>query len=563
MHVAMPLAGKNFQSFVAKRNGVGTRMNSQASRRDVIRYFGAGVGLALVPDIWGQTHLTHSTGLVNVKDFDATGDGHTLDTPAINRAIEDAASKGGGTVWFPSGSYLCYSIRLKSNVALYLDAGCTIVAADTPMEGYPAGSSNGYDAAEPDTAAAAYQDYGHNHWRNSLIWGEDLHDIAILGTGIIWGRGLSRGAYKDTPVAEKPGVGNKAIGLKNCRNVTLKDFSILKGGHFGVLLTGVDNVTVDNLKIDTNRDGIDIDCCKNVRVSNCSVNSPWDDGICPKSSFALGYARVTENVTITNCYVTGKYETGGLLDGTYRPLTSETAPGHKLFYNGRIKCGTESNGGFRNITISNCVLEKSRGFALQSMDGAQIEDISITNITMREASDGPFYIRLGARMRGPGGAPIGTIRRVRISNLTSHDAITTMAGMIQGLPGHAVEDISLSDIYCHQIGGASAFDGIPPEANPKGTEPGSFPHQPAHGLFVRHAKNLEASNLEFAVAAKDARPAVWMEDIHGADFFAIRVPSHSTAFDLHGVSRVHIFGSPAIQDLQSDGPVSTTLHRSS
>ena len=96
----------------------------------------------------------------------------------------------------------------------------------------------------------------------------------------------------------------------------LRDFSILKGGHFGILATGVDNLTIDNLKIDTDRDGMDIDCCHNVRVSNCSVNSPWDDGICPKSSFSLGYARSTENVTITNCYVTGAYVLGTMLDGT-------------------------------------------------------------------------------------------------------------------------------------------------------------------------------------------------------------------------------------------------------
>ena len=105
-------------------------------------------------------------------------------------------------------------------------------------------------------------------------------------------------------------MGNKAIALKNCRNVIFRDFSILKGGHFGLLLTGVDNLTIDNLKIDTDRDGIDIDCCQNVRVSNCTVNSPWDDGICPKSSYALGYARATRNVTITNCWVTGTYELG-------------------------------------------------------------------------------------------------------------------------------------------------------------------------------------------------------------------------------------------------------------
>jgi polygalacturonase len=202
-----------------------------------------------------------------------------------------------------------------------------ILAASTPDEGT---TSGGYDPAEPNPWEE-YQDYGHNHWHNSLIWGEDLHDVAIMGPGLIWGKGLSRGD-KELPHAESPGVGNKAIALKNCRNVLLRDFSILKGGHFGILTTGVDNLTIDNLKIDTDRDGMDIDCCRNVRVSNCSINSPWDDGICPKSSFALGYVRPTENVTITNCYVTAAYELGTMLDGTWKrsgrspTAASETSP---------------------------------------------------------------------------------------------------------------------------------------------------------------------------------------------------------------------------------------------
>ena len=122
------------------------------------------------------------------------------------------------------------------------------------------------------------------------------------------------------------GLGNKAIGLKLCRNVVLRDFSILNGGHFAILATGVDNLTIDNLKVDTNRDGFDIDSCRNVRISNCSVNSPNDDAIVLKSSFALGFARATENVTITNCLVSG-YDIGSLLDATYKKTVKE-APDH-------------------------------------------------------------------------------------------------------------------------------------------------------------------------------------------------------------------------------------------
>ena len=231
--------------------------------------------------------------------FGAKGDGKTVDTPAINKAIEAAAAAGGGTVFFRAGSYLCFSIHLKSNVGLYLDHGATIVAADTP-----AGGKGAYDAAEPNQWDQ-YQDYGHSHWHNSLIWGEDLRISRSMGPGRIWGKGLSQGNGNDAAESRGSGRRQQIHRLKNCRNVTLRDFSILHGGHFGILATGVDNLTIDNLKIDTNRDGMDIDCCRNVRVSNCSVNSPWDDGICLKSSFALGYARATENVTISNCLVSG------------------------------------------------------------------------------------------------------------------------------------------------------------------------------------------------------------------------------------------------------------------
>src|SRR5215475_11424218 len=146
---------------------------------------------AVTSDGQGQSpaHLAE-TSQFNVRRFGAKGDGSTIDTPAINNAIAASAEAGGGTVVFPAGTYACYSIHLKSNVYLYLDPGATILAASTPLEGTTTG---GYDAAEPQGEWEPFQDYGHNHWHNSLIWGEDLHDVGIFGPGLIWGKGLSRG----------------------------------------------------------------------------------------------------------------------------------------------------------------------------------------------------------------------------------------------------------------------------------------------------------------------------------------------------------------------------------
>ena len=345
-------------------------------RRTFLKTATAGVGALVALPANAATQSAAAKTSYDVTAFGAKGDAHTLDSPAINRSIEAAAAAGGGTVSFPAGTYLSYSIHLKSNVALYLALGATILAADlsSDLASPPSDPSSApaYDLAESNAPWESYQDFGHNHWHNSLIWGEGLENVSITGPGLIWGKGLSRG-WGAGPIAEHPGVGNKAIALKNCRNVLLRDFSILHGGHFGILATGVDNLTIDNLKIDTNRDGMDIDCCRNVRVTNCSVNSPWDDAICLKSSFALGYARATEMVTISDCVVSGSFEEGTLLDATYKRFAADA----KVNRTGRIKFGTESNGGFKNITITNCVFDGCWGFALETVDGALLEDVTI------------------------------------------------------------------------------------------------------------------------------------------------------------------------------------------
>jgi len=514
------------------------------SRRDFLRQAAAGGFSVLLPETaQSEAKSTPAPDVTfNVRTFGATGDGKTIDTPAVNRAIDAAAAAGGGTVLFPAGAYACYTIRLKSHICLMLEAGATILGASVPPEGT---TSGGYDPAGPPQPWEAYQDYGHNHWPNSLIWGDGIEDITICGPGLIWGKGLSRGDDKAVPRAENPGVGNKAIALRNCRNVTFRDFRVLKGGHFAILLTGVDNVVIDGLTIDTDRDGIDIDCCRNVRVANCAVNSPADDAICPKSSFALGYARPTENVTITNCYVTGAYQIGAMLDGTWKILPDSD----RLRGTGRIKCGTESNGGFINITISNCVFDRCRGVALETVDGARIEDICISNITMRGVVHSPFFLRLGARLRGPAGIAPGTLRRVLISNVSSFNAVSEYPSIIAGIPGNLVEDIKISDVYLHQLGGQSQelASRIPPEKESAYPEATMFGPLPGRGFFMRHARDIELTNVEIAVSAADARAAIWAEDVDGLDVFRMR-PGTGTTFELRNVRQFRNFGSIQVPD---------------
>src|SRR5580704_3419897 len=484
----------------------------------------------------------------DVRKYGAQGDGKAIDSVAINKAIDAASAAGGGTVILPAGNYLSYSIHLKSNIGLYLDHGATLIAADPA----PAGQ-NGYDAAEPNQWDM-YQDYGHSHFHNSLIWGEEIENISITGPGRIWGKGLSRGAGTDTPKAENPGVANKSIALKNCHNILLRDFSILKGGHFGILATGVDNLTIDNLKIDTDRDGLDIDCCHNVRVSNCSVNSPWDDGICPKSSFALGYARATENLTITNCYVTGTYVLGTMLDGTYKrwPADFKVAP------TGRIKCGTESNGGFKNITISNCVFDGCRGLALESVDGALLEDITFTGVTMRDCTNTPLFLRLGSRMRGPAGVPVGTLKRVIISNVVSYNSASQFSGggLIMGIPSNPIEDIKINDLYMEHRGGGTREMAarVVPQMEQGYPEPYRFGDIPASGFFIRNVNNIELTNIELSWSKPDVRPVFYLDNVNGVELFRIKTPKAVTAgvFELKDVQDFNVSLSKNIKDIHLD-----------
>jgi polygalacturonase len=487
----------------------------------------AALALALLPG-FAPTHPPEPAAVIyDVRAYGAKGDGSTLDTDAINRAIAAAAAAGGGTVTFPGGRYPSFSIHLRSAVTLQLEAGATLVAA-TPT------AARGYDPAEPG-AGNEYQDFGHSHWHNSLMWGEGLHDVSILGPGTIDGTALWKGLGRDPG----QGAGNKAIALKLSRNVTIRDLSILSGGHFAILVTGVDNLTVDNLKIDTNRDGIDIDACRNVRVSNTSVNSPHDDGIVLKSSFALGYARATENVTITNVFMSG-YEIGSMLDATYKRTFLKSADQEGPA--GRIKFGTESNGGFKNITISNVVMDRTRGLALETVDGGLIEDVTISNVTMRDVQNAPLFLRIGSRMRGPAGTPIGALRRVTISNVVAYDADPRYASIIAGLPGHPVEDVRISGVRILYRGGLTQQDAaaqpeslvngfffkgadsgprdalaVPEKANDY-PEPSMFGVLPAYGFYIRHADGIVLEGVEVGFMRDDRRPAFVLDDVADAAF---------------------------------------------
>jgi polygalacturonase len=223
---------------------------------------------------------------------------------------------------------------------------------------------------------------------------------------------------------------------------------------------------------------------------------------------------------------------------------------------GRIKCGTESNGGFKSITISNCVFDGCRGFALESVDGALLEDITFTGITMRDCANVPLYLRLGRRMRGPAGVPVGTLKRVIISNVVSYNSLATFAGagLIWGLPEHPIEDIKIHDVYLeHRGGGTNAMAArVFEEKDTDYPEPYRVGSVPASGFYVRNVKNIEFTDVELAWTQPDTRPAIGLHNVNGADFFRIKTPKlmSEPVFALQNVTDFKVASSRNVADTQ-------------
>ena len=441
-----------------------------------------------------------SNGVYNVRDFGAKGDGKTLDSPAINRAIEKAVKDGGGQVLLPPGTYLSGSIRMKSNIELHLSVGCTLLAS---------GKKEHYDKSEP-FEGPEYQDGGHTYFHNSLIWADGESHVAITGRGTIDGKGLTR---KDTEHAGNVqggsiGMGDKAIALKLCRDVLIRDVTIYRGGHFGIITTGCEWVTVDNVTIDTNRDGFDVDCCQYMTISNCKINTPHDDALVLKSSYALKKAVPCDHITISDCVITG-YKCGTFLDGTYVPEPVG-------WVCGRLKLGTESNGGYRNINISNCTFKYSSGLAFEEVDQGLMENVVVTNITMDHSHHYPIYITTGCRNRGPKEVTTPSRgRNISISHVVATDCDSLCSIIITGMPGVPLENIYLSDIRLEYQGGGKK-EMLRRDYREQGTnypEPKFAGPTPAYGLYARHVKNLRVNDCTFTLLRPDYRPAVVLDDV--------------------------------------------------
>ncbi len=422
----------------------------------------------------------------NVRDDGAKADGTTLDTDSIQRAINATAGAGGGTVVFPPGVYLTGTLELRNRVRLHLAHGA-ILRGSPRLEHYPARPS-------------AYRSYTDNYTERSLIRAEGLTDTGIEGAGTIDGQGAAfSGAYKVRPYL---------LRFVQCSGVAIQSVRLENSPMWVQHYLACDDVRISGItvrsRVNGNNDGIDIDSCHRVRISDCDISS-GDDAICLKSTSA----RICRDVVISNCVVSSHCNA--------------------------IKFGTETNGGFENVSISNCALHDTRlaGLALEIVDGGTLENVVISGITMRDVQ-GPIFIRLGDRGRPfleggpkPGAGKLGGV----IIQGVHATGAGSIGCSITGLPGSPVRRVALRDVSIGFAGGGTAADAARdiPELPAAYPEFWMFKTLPAYGLFCRHAEDLSISGLTTSFSKEDLRPALRFDHVARLRLRDIDAQAHARA----------------------------------
>lgn len=460
-------------------------------------------------------------------------DGVTLNTEPLQRAIDAVSASGGGTLVFPAGTYLTGTLRLKDNVTLHLEPGATLLGSPE-LKDYP----------ETEIPFASLENL---FFRRNLLYAENAHNIGITGRGTIDGQGDAEGFKRTTSkpperYMNRPSV----IRFVNCTGVRMRDVRVQDSGFWVTHFLACDDVVVDGVNVESltsnyNNDGFDIDCCSNVRISNCSVNSQ-DDAICLKSTGA----RVCRNVVITNC------------------VLSSNCSG--------IRFGCEAIGGFEDVVISNVTLHDigATAIQLQVFDGGTLDRVTLSGITMCNVMQG-ILINVGHEVYTFGidesdlpakrGDAMGKIRNVILRDIQAEGigrclrhsvggqesaAESKIAGIISGMPESHLENITLDNVRLRYVGKGTAEDAASDlSAVPNGFNAGSMGMTPAYGLYCRNVDNLRMRDVEITVENEDVRPPAMIEQCAGVDLFSLRAaafPAAPAALRLRNTTDVLLHG---------------------
>lgn len=463
--------------------------------------------------------------ILNVIDFGAVGNGSTVNTTAIQAAI-DSATVNGDTVLIPSGTFMSGTLILKNDVTLQIDG---------TLKG--SGKVSDYPEIVPN-----YRSYADYSVQRSLLFAEGQHNITLTGTGTFDGNGSALEFFTNN--SERP-YGMRFI---SCTNLTIENLSLRSSGFWMMHNLNIDTLTIRNIDVfnhaNGNNDGINADGCRNVYIGNCTVDSGDDPIVLKGMSLA-----VMENVVVENCTV--------------------------ATFSRALKIGTETNGGFRNIHIHDITVVPSNfslpgvtgaartGINLSIVDGGYIDSMLVENINMTSIQT-PIFIRLGNRARGYQDtitvANVGSINHLILRNITAVGE-SNITSMISGIPGHYVQNVLLENIDLTVPGGMNAFPTgfMVPEEEAGKPESDMFGDSiPAYGLYMRHADGIVLSNFCVTTQSNDTRPYMVTEDLLNTPAYEGETANGSTctkiATDVAALlaTEINVYPNPATDLLYLD-----------
>lgn len=431
-------------------------------------------------------------GALNVTDYGITGDGSTLNTSLIQHLIDSVSEQGGGEIRFSAGRYLTGTLFLRDNITLNLEKGAVILGS-TEQADYP-------------VIQTGYVSHVNRYTNRCLLYAENVCNISIRGEGLIDGQGGHENFKADTSdpllsIILRPYV----LRFVSCTNVRIQDIRMQNSAAWMQHYLDCKNLYISGIQIvnhvNYNNDGIDVDNCRNVQILDCNIDTD-DDAICFKTT---NDSDTCVNIIVANCIIGANCNA--------------------------IKFGTETNGGFRNVSIANCVFYRSDypthydrphralgGIAIETVDGASVDGITVNNISMYGVMT-PLFIRLADRGRnfydGGPAQPIGSLKNITVSNLTA-TAYGPICSSITAVSGAYVENILLDNIRIIHAGGGSeeeANNRNVPEMEADYPETLMFAGAPACGLFVRHVRGLVLRNMHMGTVEPDYRAVIYMEDV--------------------------------------------------
>lgn len=423
----------------------------------------------------------------DITAFGANGNGISVNTNAIQSAI-DSCSATGGTVIVPAGTFVTGTLFLKNNVTLELQTGAVLKGSAWLWD---------YPSLAPTFISSFFTD-------RALIYAEGANNITIRGEGLIDGNGASAAFLLPSNKAKRP----YGLRLISCKNVLVENIELKNSGFWMTQFLNCDSVIIRGIKLrnhsNSNNDGVNIDCSRNVLVENCDIDS-FDDAVCLKTSSPA----MCKNIEVRNCILAS--------------------------YNNVIKIGNETTGGFKNIFIHHCTVDYSdfglgnraaeAGIGVVIVDGGSMDSVIISDIDLK-GIDTPFFIYLGnygsKYTNGIPDPPVGSLKNVFLKNITAI-AATNIVSWVAGLNNYRVQNIVLQNISLKVPGGENINNIQVPE-NEKGKARSiMFGEEfPCYGLFVRHAEQLTLDNVCVETVDADQRDMLYFEDTLAVAAFAIQ-----------------------------------------